>query len=118
MPCQEILARKVCKALAIAGTHTPGDVEKAIEAGTMQHWEEDETIVVTTVNQYPQAKACEVFMVAGDFETAWKIHDEQIVPWAKSIGCTRMVGRGRLGWIRDLEQRGYRRQWIMASREI
>lgn len=84
----------------------------------MQHWEDGETVVVTEVKQYPLLKACEVFMVAGDLNTAWKIEAEQIVPWAKSIGCTRMVGRGRKGWAGSAKQHGYDRQLVIAMKEI
>lgn len=112
------LAEKVCKALAVGGTHRPQDIEKDIEEGRKQHWEDGETVVVTMICQEPLVKICRVFLVAGDLETAWKIHDEQIVPWAKSIGCTRMAGEGRMGWARSAREHGYTRQYIVAVKEI
>lgn len=118
MSSPAMLARKVCKALAIAGTHTPADVEKAIEEGRFQHWEDGETIVVTMICQEPLMKICKVFLVAGDLDAAWKIHDEQILPWAKSLGCSRISGEGRKGWEKSARKRGYTKVWVGAAMEI
>lgn len=112
------LAEKVCKALAIGGTHRPEDIEQAIAEGRMQHWEGEGTVIVTAVCQEPLVKLCRVVLVAGDLEEAWKIHDEQIVPWARSIGCTRMKGEGRMGWARSAKEHGYTRQWVAAAMEL
>src|SRR3546814_400120 len=116
--CPVILAEKILKALAVFGSHSPEDVQKAIGEGRMQHWEEGETVIVTEVKQYPLLKVCEVFMVAGDLETAWKIEAERIVPWAKSLGCTRMVGKGRKGWAKSAKSHGYDRLLVLAIKEI
>lgn len=115
---RETLVRKLAKALAREGTHSPDDVLLAIESGQMQHWEEGDTVVVTSIKQYPRLKACVIFLAAGRFDEVWKIHDEQIVPWAKALGCTRMVGRGRMGWEKSARERGYGRDALMMSKEI
>lgn len=112
------LPEKVCKALAVGGTHTPFDIERDIALGKKQHWEDGETVVVTMICQEPLVKICKVFLVAGDLETAWKIHDEQIVPWAKSIGCTRMSGEGRMGWAKSAREHGYTNQWLCVAKDI
>jgi hypothetical protein len=84
----------------------------------MQHWQEGETVVVTTINQYPRDRWCEVFMVAGDLETAWKIEREQVEPFAREMGCSRIVGRGRKGWAKSAKLHGYTREWVMAERRL
>jgi hypothetical protein len=112
------LAEKICKALEVFGSHTPEDVQKAIEEGRFQHWEDGETVIVTEVKQYPRFLACEVFMVAGDMETVWKIEMCQIIPWAKALGCKRMIGRGRKGWARAAKPYGYDHQLVTAWKEI
>lgn len=118
MSCQATLAEKIVKALAVFGSHTPSDVEEAISLGLMQHWESGETVVVTEVKDYPQFRSCEVFMVAGDLDTAWDIEDRQIIPWAKDRGCTRMVGKGRKGWFRSARNHGYGVELVTAVKEI
>lgn len=112
------LAEKVCKALAVGGLYAPADIEQRIASGHMQEWTEAETVVITAVFEHPLAKVCKTIMVAGDFDTAWKIHDEQIVPWARSIGCTRMVGEGRKGWAESARKHGYTTQWLTAAMEL
>ena len=112
------LADKVVKALAIAGTHSPQDIWECIEAGEMQGWELDGSIIVTTINVYPQIKVCEIVMAAGNLDKLWQIHDQQIEPWAKEMGCKRLVGRGRTGWLKSAKEHGYGRELIMASKEI
>ena len=118
MSSRATLAEKVVKAIRVGGLYTPADVLERISDGRMQHWEDGETIVVTAVYDHTTAKVCKTELVAGDLETAWKIHDEQILPWAKSIGCTRMTGEGRQGWAKTARDHGYTKQWICAAMEI
>lgn len=112
------LAEKVSEALAVGGTHSPEDVMQAIERGDMQCWPGESSVIVTTVSITPLHKTCKVFLVAGDLEEAWRIHDEQIVPWAKDQGCTRMLGEGRMGWVKSAREHGYGRPLIQMWKDL
>lgn len=112
------LAQKVVKALEVAGTHSPEDIERALDSGEMQQWVRDDTVVVTHISIFPQLKACDVVLAAGEFQTAWDLVNEEVEPWARQMGCNRMVGRGRLGWSKGLKDHGYDLKWIVASKEL
>ena len=113
-----LVEEKIVKALAVVGTHSPEDVYEAISRGRMQLWGDGDSVLVTTINSYPRFKACESFMAAGDLDVIWRLHDEQVIPWAKDLGCQRMIGRGRKGWLKSAREHGYGREWVMTSKEI
>ena len=113
-----MLSEKICKALKFGGTHTPEDVEKAVARQEMQAWMDGESIIITKVVKYPLITACEIFLAAGDLDTCWKIHDKQIVPWAKEKGCKRMQFGGRKGWLGSMAEHGYEARTITADMEI
>lgn len=109
---------QIVKALAVSGTHNPDDVVRAISEGKMQAWGDGDTLVITTVKDSPRKRVCDVFLVAGNMEKAWEIHDNQVVPWAKEIGCSRITGHGRRGWFKTAKAHGYDTEWAFASMEI
>lgn len=101
------LGRKIYKALKRTNTHRPEDISAAIDRGDMQQFSENGTVVVTIVHTFPQVRKLEIFMVAGELRTAWRIHDEQIVAFAKEKRCKSIFGSGRDGWVRDAKSHGY-----------
>lgn len=112
------LEAKIAKATMLTGTHTPQDILAAIMSGKMQAWTDEDSLVVTAIRPFPQMKVCDVFLVAGNLEKAWQIHDEQILPWAREQGCQRITGCGRKPWARNAKQHGYDTEYSLVSMEI
>ncbi|MBP2311880.1 hypothetical protein [Azospirillum soli] len=88
------------------GTHTVDDVWEAIEAGRMQLWRGQRSVMVTEVVQYPRLKAVRVFAAAGDMAEVLEM-EEVAAAWGKQMGCQRIEGFGRPGWRRVMKGRGY-----------
>ena len=100
-------APKLQKALDYAGnTHTVDDVRAAVALGDMQVWPGKRSVMITEVVQYPQVKAVRVFAGYGDMKELRQM-EGPAASWATSIGCTRLEGFGRVGWLRALQDRGY-----------
>lgn len=100
-------APKLQKALDYAGnTHTVDDVRAAVASGHMQAWPGKHSVMITEVVQYPQVKAVRVFAGYGDLDELSQM-EVSAEAWASSIGCTRLEGFGRNGWVRTLRDKGY-----------
>ena len=112
------LADKIVAALEVSGTHAPADIREAIKEGEMQAWQRGESLVVTHIAVWPRLKACEMFVAAGNLDEIWPLVEEEIEPWAKEMGCSRIVGRGRMGWAREIQKHGYETRWVVGVKEI
>lgn len=100
-------APQLQKALDYAGnTHTVDDVRAAVARGEMQVWPGNLSVMFTEVIQYPQVKAVRVFAGYGDLKELRKM-EGAAAAWAISMGCTRLEGFGRIGWLRALKSKGY-----------
>lgn len=101
------LEEKLKKALEVSKLYWPQDILEAIQKGKMQAWTQGDTLVVTTINEFPRMKVCDGVVAAGNLKDFWEIHDEQIVPFAKRHGCARIRGMGRPGWTKEAMKHGY-----------
>lgn len=100
------------------GTHTFADILRDLDTGQMQLWATDRAAVITEIHEYPQVKACHVFLAGGDLDEIARIQ-EPLEGWAKSIGCTRMTLAGRKGWQRTfLRDEGYEPAWTVMTKEL
>jgi hypothetical protein len=93
------------------GTHTEDDVLVMLLAGKAKLWAGEKCAVVTEFVTYPQLKALNIWMVGGDLQEILNMEDEQIIPFAKENGCTRLTGGGRKGWSKI----GPRTDWNMGG---
>lgn len=114
----EELSAKVVRALEVCGTYSPADVWKALDADEMQAWGDKDNLVISRIELYPQMKLCEVFIVAGDMDACWEIVSERVEPWAKRLGCSKMVGRGKLPWARVVKKFGYEPAWVSCVKDL
>ena len=102
------LMRRLQRALGVAGnTHTPDDVAAAVKAGRMQAWTRGDSLVVTEVLEFPQAKALNVFLAVGDLDEVMALQPD-LEAFGRQHGCKAMRMEGRKGWRRVLPEHGWK----------
>lgn len=90
------------------GTHVVADVEAAVDKDEMQLWLAPQSIIITTLGEYPRGRVCLVFLAAGEMAEIQALHP-QIEAWARSQYCYKMVFAGRKGWARSfVTHQGFR----------
>lgn len=100
------------------GTHDLDDVRREIEQDRLQFWPGVNSAVVTEIQLYPKLKACNFFLAGGNMEELRGMC-QRIEQWSKSIGCTRMLISGRMGWVRTfLTKDGYKLTWAVLAKEL
>tara|TARA_Y100000310_G_C20615484_1_gene780396 strand:- start:1055 stop:1498 length:444 start_codon:yes stop_codon:yes gene_type:complete len=99
------------------------DVFNALQRREMQLWaafENDFPVVaaVTQLVNWPQARACEILLLAGDHREKWIEFEQVISEWAESEGCDHMQITGRAGWERVLKDHGWTRSAVQLMKGI
>lgn len=106
------------QALEYDGNHTLGDVLRKILAGEAQLWEEDDAVIVTEIQQYPQARTVHFWLAAGDLDAVVKL-SQRVMAWAKEdLHCTKATLAGRKGWERALASEGWEPKVRIMGREL
>jgi hypothetical protein len=91
----------------MGGTHSLEDIQALVENGIFQSFVEDQTWVVTTLVQFPQATVMDIFFVVGeqkDFEAL----EKRIEAFARDQGVTFMRVYARPGFEYLIERRKWR----------
>ena len=84
------------------GTHTIDDVCLMVGKGHFTLWVGEKSAMLTEFVTFPRMKALNVFIGGGDLSELRKMEDEQLGPFAKQQGCSRITGAGRKGWTKTL----------------
>jgi len=78
-------------------------------------------VKITRIQQYPKAKALVDMITSGHDTLAngifWEMQDE-IEHFAESAGCKYIEGIGRPGWERVGKERGYKRHFVVLTKEL
>lgn len=100
------------------GTHGIEDVARLIGEGRAHFWPGRRCAVVTEFYDYPRLRACNFWLLGGELKELMRMRPA-IEAWARTQGCTRMLGGGpRRGWARLLEPAGYRPEWIIYCKDL
>ena len=99
--CAPALLVKVERALSrMAKSHSIADVDAGIAKGDFQLWAKPDAVVVTQIQQHPQAKMLCIFLAAGKLDQLEPML-EPLMEWARGQGCTSAYLVGRFGWLRS-----------------
>jgi hypothetical protein len=82
-----------------SGTYTFEDVKQGVVEGRFQLWPAPNSVVITEIQEYPQARWLHLFIGAGNLPEL-QIMLPIIEAWGRSQGCTRISLTGRKGWER------------------
>jgi len=89
--------------------YLPIDILAALVTGNGQGWfirdgEELRAVLVTKIDQYPRARCCTIFCLAGEGMSDWFDTAETVITdYAIRLGCTQFEAQGRRGWERVLD---------------
>jgi len=90
------------------------DFKKWLEQGTMQLWvawdnEEKKVkcVCITEIKQYPKYKVCGCKITTGTDYRSWLDFMDNVVNWARSVGCKKMEIFTRPGWEKLLKHKGF-----------
>lgn len=104
------------------GSHTLADVEAAVREGSMQFWPGEQAVMLTEIHDFPQKRACHVFLAAaekGVGNVALPPLVEQVERWAVKQGCVEMTLAGRPGWERSfIRPLGYAPTHILMTKRL
>lgn len=105
-------------ALEYDGNHTIGDVLRKILAGEAQLWEEEDAVIVTEIQQYPQARVVHFWLAAGELEAVVRL-SQRVMAWAKNeMQCSKATLAGRKGWERALVSEGWEPTVRIMGRDL
>lgn len=87
----------------------PADVLELLRQAKLQLWlcvgdTEDDArfynIIVTSIEVYPRAKECVVWLLSGKLPKDWRGCFEEIKTWAKFMGCSHVSAYTRPGLVK------------------
>ena len=119
----EDLIQKACdRAGAFADAK---DVKRWLEKGTMQLWvafdnkdKKIKCVCVTELRQYPKYKVCDCRITTGTDYKSWVNFMDNVVNWARAIGCKKMEIFTRPGWERVLKHKGFVKTHIQLEKPL
>jgi hypothetical protein len=118
---REDMEAKVNRVLRTTGDfYTFDDIMKAIGTGDMQSFTQGDTWIVTQIMVFPRRKILSVELVAGFMDDCVAAMP-QLEEFAREVGATRIIGRGRLGWGKyaDTHKKlGWKRTGEMYAKEL
>lgn len=93
------------------------DIETGIALGRYQFWAGERSAIVTELIHFPRLTALNYFLIGGDLSEL-KTMEPRISAWAKTMGCSRVLGVGRAGFERAFKQAGFTRRWTVIAKEL
>jgi hypothetical protein len=106
------------------GLYKVQDIYEAIMAGRLGLWvvldgEVPVAALTTRISAYPEARVLAVDWIAGSRMKEWlPLVHATYEDYARSYGCSRIEGRGRKGWLRELSKHGWKMDHMSYSVEI
>lgn len=94
-------------ASACDGSHqTIESIEAELQAGVTKLLEHRDCCFIVSINEYPQARACQVWWAAGTMDGVIAALPD-LHRWAADRGCTEMLVEGNPAWARVLRNHDY-----------
>ena len=122
-PLVEDLIQKSCD--RAGGFADAIHVKEWLEKGVMQLWiaydsklNKVKCVCVTEIRQYPNYKVCDCKITTGTDYKSWVDFMDNVVNWARSLGCKKMEIFTRPGWERILKNKGFVKTHIQLEKPL
>jgi hypothetical protein len=122
-PLVEDLIQKSCE--RAGGFADAKHVKEWLEKGIMQLWVAYDTqenkvkcVCVTEIRQYPNYKICDCKITIGTDYKSWVDFMDNVVNWARSLGCKKMEIFTRPGWERILKYKGFVKTHVQLEKPL
>lgn len=100
------------------GSYTFDDVKQEVAENKLQFWPGPNSVIVTTIVEYPREKVLSFFLAGGDL-TELEAMVPQILEWGKMQGCTRASMIGRRGWEKTfLTKTGWNKTLVVFEKSL
>ena len=100
-------------------------VKEWLEKANMQLWiafdpndKEIKCVTVTEIRQYPKYKVCDCKITTGTSYKAWVDFMDNVVNWARSLGCKKMELFTRPGWERILKNKQFKKTHVQLEKTL
>ena len=101
------------------------DIKSWLEKGTMQLWvafdnndKKIKCVTVTEIRQYPKYKVCDCKITTGTDYKSWVDFMDNVVNWARSLGCKKMEIFTRPGWEKVLKRKGFEKTHVQLEKVL
>ena len=122
-PLVEDLIQKSCE--RAGGFADAIHVKEWLEKGIMQLWiaydskeNKVKCVCVTEIRQYPNYKVCDCKITTGTDYKSWVDFMDNVVNWARSLGCKKMEIFTRPGWERILKYKGFVKTHVQLEKPL
>lgn len=78
-----------------------------VDAGMAQVWYDENSVIVTQVNDKGAGKVLHFWLAAGSLREVIDL-SHRVLEWGRGVGCVRATLVGRRGWRRVLPREGWR----------
>lgn len=72
----------------------------------MQSFAEDDTWIITQIQEYPRRRVLDILYLVGDLDGALNVYN-RIIAFARERGCTLIRAQGRAGWTKFADEDGW-----------
>jgi hypothetical protein len=100
-------------------------VKEWLEKGVMDLWiaydskeKKVKCVCVTEIRSYPNYKVCDCRITTGKDYKSWVDFMDNVVNWARSLGCKKMEIFTRPGWERVLKHKGFFKTHIQLEKTL
>lgn len=100
------------------GLESIEDVERLVDEGKYLVFFGKQSCAVAEIAQFALHKAFIIQHGGGDLTELLDVLEPKMCEFARSEGCTMMMGVGRKGWERVTEKRGYRFGYLTMYKDL
>lgn len=88
------------------GTHDFVHIVQGVIKGDLILWPTENSAIVTEFHNFPNKRMLHIFLAGGDLSEIKHLHDD-VVKFAKEMGCAGLSLTGRPGWVKALSDLGF-----------
>jgi hypothetical protein len=88
------------------GTHDFVHIVQGVINGSLILWPTENSAIVTEFHNFPNKRMLHIFLAGGDLSEIKQLHDD-VVKFAKEMGCAGLSLTGRPGWVKALSDLGF-----------
>lgn len=88
------------------GSHDFVHIVQGVIKGDLILWPTENSAIVTEFHTFPNKRMLHIFIAGGDLSEIKHLHDD-VVKFAKEMGCAGLSLTGRPGWVKALSDLGF-----------